>query len=254
MRQPIIAGNWKMHGTQQSVAALLTGLLANSQAAPKVQLAVFPPAVFIDQVAKALTDSPIAWGGQNVCAHVSGAFTGEISSAMWLEFGCQYVITGHSERRTIYKEDDARVAAKFIAASKAGLRPIICVGENQAEREAGHMLVVVRMQLDALLQQPEGLLAIKNGIIAYEPLWAIGTGLTATPEEAQSVHKAIREHVAGYDTSIAESLQILYGGSIKRANAKALFAMLDIDGGLIGGASLEADEFLEIAQLCNNLY
>ncbi len=253
MRKPIIAGNWKMHGTRASVAELLAALKQGVTSASNdhAEMIVFPPAIFIPQTEQALTGSPIHWGGQNTATEIGGAFTGEISAAMLLEFKCQYVLIGHSERRALYGETDAITVKKFNLAQQAGLQPILCLGETLEERQAGHTRHVVLRQLDAVLKQISDIQQLSHMILAYEPVWAIGTGLNATPEQAQEVHELLREQVAKYAPSIAEKMRILYGGSVKAANANSLFAMPDIDGGLVGGASLNAQEFLQIYHSIN---
>jgi triosephosphate isomerase (TIM) len=229
-RTRLVAGNWKMHGSRESIRALLDDIVAGAGAAA-AHCAVCPPYPYLAQVAERLRGTPIAWGAQNVSEHAPGAYTGEVSAAMLAEFGCRYVIVGHSERRQLFGETDAQVAAKFAAASKAGLTPILCVGETLAERDAGRTTEVVARQLGAV--------AFAGGVVAYEPVWAIGTGRNATPEQAQEVHAFLRERLPR-DTTI------LYGGSVKPQNAAAIFAMPDVDGGLIGGASLVAADFLAI--------
>ena len=249
MRKSLIAGNWKMHGNRAMVNDLLSSLKQAVSTSARAEMAVFPPYVFLSQTEHTLSDSIIAWGAQNVAAEKTGAFTGEISPDMLLEFGCRYVLIGHSERRSIYGETDAVIAQKFILAKKSGLIPVLCVGETFMEREVGETYNVVARQLDAVLAQGAELLL--DAVLAYEPVWAIGTGLTATPEQAQEVHFYLRQQVAKYNSTIADKLRILYGGSVKAANAQALFSMPDIDGGLIGGASLDANEFLQIYNTVN---
>ena len=237
MRARLVAGNWKMHGSLRVNAALLDALKAGLKPSDNVAVcAAFP---YLAQVSTALAGSGIEWGAQNVSEHESGAYTGEVSGAMLKEFGCRYAIVGHSERRALYGEDDARVAAKFVAARRAGLTPIVCVGETLEQRERGETESVVARQLDALGD-------LSDAVLAYEPVWAIGTGRNATPKQAQEVHAFLRARVAASDKSVAGNLTILYGGSVKAANAKELFAMPDIDGGLIGGASLTAPDFIAI--------
>jgi len=228
-RTRLVAGNWKMHGSRAANRALLDAIL---KGLPKgAQCAVCPPFPYLSDVAEQLRGTSVALGAQNVSEHAQGAYTGEVSAAMLKELGCRYAIVGHSERRQIYGETDKQVAAKFAAASGAGLTPILCVGETLAEREAGKTEEVVARQLGAV--------AFNGGVLAYEPVWAIGTGKNATPEQAQAVHAFLRKKVP-QDTTI------LYGGSVKAQNAKAIFAMPDVDGGLIGGASLVAEDFLAI--------
>ncbi|MCG6873361.1 MAG: triose-phosphate isomerase [Gammaproteobacteria bacterium] len=245
MRTPLVAGNWKMNGTRADSAALVDEIVAGMESVPRAELAVCPPFVLLPEVVARLEGGPVTWGGQNLDVHSSGAYTGEISGPMLAEFGCRYVIVGHSERRSLYGEDDALVAEKFRAAQAAGLIPILCVGELQAERESGETEAVVARQLDAVLDAV-GVETFARAVVAYEPVWAIGTGLTASPEQAQEVHAFIRGRVAAGSAGVAGGLRILYGGSVKPDNAAELFAKQDIDGGLIGGASLKADSFLAI--------
>ena len=228
-RSRLVAGNWKMHGSRASIAALLDELVK----ANPPGCAVCPPFPFLAQVADRLRGSRVAWGAQNASEHAQGAYTGEVSAAMLAEFGCRYVIVGHSERRHVYGETDAQVAAKFKAARAAGLTPILCVGETLEERDAGRTEAVVARQLDAV--------QFETGVLAYEPVWAIGTGRNATPEQAQEVHAFLRKRVT-------PETAIIYGGSVKPQNAAAIFAMPDVDGGLIGGASLVAKDFLDIVK------
>jgi triosephosphate isomerase len=245
MRQTLVAGNWKMNGSLDANQQLLNAVKAGVEAGVNAKVVVCPPAVYLAQAAEMLTGSDISWGGQNLSPEKSGAFTGEISADMLLDLNCQYVIVGHSERRALYGETDDIVADKYAAAQAAGLIPILCVGELLEERESGDTEAVVARQLDAVLAK-SGVAALGAGIVAYEPVWAIGTGKTASPQQAQDVHAFIRGRVSEKDAVVAEKLQILYGGSVKPDNADELFAMPDIDGGLIGGASLEAEGFLAI--------
>jgi triosephosphate isomerase (TIM) len=245
MRRPLIAGNWKMHGSRAENAELIEALLLGLPGQTPVEIAVCPPSVYLWEIARLLKSSSIALGAQTVCAESLGAFTGEVSAAMLKDVGCKYVIVGHSERRAIYKEDDALVARKFLAAQSQGLIPVLCVGETLEERERGQTMQIVSRQLTAVLDLA-GAPALRAAVIAYEPVWAIGTGKNATPAQAQEVHAYIRTAVAGRDAKIAADVRILYGGSVKAANAHELFAMPDVDGGLVGGASLKADEFLKI--------
>src|SRR5688572_29890391 len=235
-RGRLVAGNWKMHGSRASVEALLDSLLQGLPKDAKVGCAVCAPFPYLALVAERLRGSPIAWGAQNVSEHAQGAYTGEVSAAMLAEFGCRYVLVGHSERRQLYGESDAQAAAKFAAVKKAGMTPILCVGETLEERDAGQTEAVVARQLGAV--------EFKDAVLAYEPVWAIGTGRNATPEQAQAVHAFLRRKVSS-DTPI------LYGGSVKPQNAAAIFAMPDVDGGLIGGASLVAKDFLAIVEALN---
>jgi triosephosphate isomerase len=245
MRRPLIAGNWKMHGSRAENAELIEGLLLGLPAQTPAEIAVCPPFVYLWEVGRLLKSSSIALGAQSVCAEPVGAFTGEVSAAMLKDVGCHYVIVGHSERRALYKEDDELVARKFLAAQSQGLIPILCVGETLDERERRQTTQVVSRQLGAVLDLA-GVAAMRASVIAYEPVWAIGTGKNATPAQAQEVHAHIRAAVAVRDAKIAAELRVLYGGSVKAANARELFAMPDVDGGLVGGASLKADEFLKI--------
>jgi len=231
-RTRLVAGNWKMHGGRETIRALLDEILAGTGEAG-AQCAVCPPFPYLAQVAERLRGTKVAWGAQNVSEHASGAYTGEVAASMLNEFGCRYVIVGHSERRQLYGESDAQVGAKYKAARAAGLTPIVCVGETLAEREAGRTEEVVGRQLAAV--------AFAGGVMAYEPVWAIGTGRNAMPEQAQEVHAFLRQRLPA-DTSI------LYGGSVKPQNAVAIFAMPDVDGGLIGGAALMAADFLAIVR------
>ena len=247
MRQPLVAGNWKMNGSKSGVAELLAGVKAGAGSIAHAEVAVCPPYVFLPMAEAALAGSAVRWGAQNLSTETAGAFTGEIAASMLKDFGCTYVIVGHSERRTLYGEDDAIVARKFAVARAAGLKPILCVGETLDEREQGITEQVVARQLDAVMDL-EGAAALADGVIAYEPVWAIGTGKTATPEQAQEVHAFIRARIAERDAGVAAGLRILYGGSMNAGNAAELVAKADIDGGLIGGASLKAPDFLTICQ------
>lgn len=243
-RRKLVAGNWKMHGNLAANLSLLEAVKAGASGAGS-EVAVCVPYPYLAQARSVLGGSTVAWGAQDVSAHAQGAFTGEVSVSMLADFGCRYVIVGHSERRTLHGETDQLVADKFAAALAAGLTPILCVGETLAEREGGVTDAVVTRQLEAVMAK-SGVAALARAVVAYEPVWAIGTGRTATPQQAQDVHAAIRARVAREDGGVAEGLQILYGGSVKASNAKELFAMADIDGGLIGGASLVAADFLGI--------
>jgi triosephosphate isomerase (TIM) len=245
MRRPFVAGNWKMHGSRAENAQLLDGLLQGLPAQASADIAVCPPYVYLWETARLLKSSVVDLGAQSVCTEAVGAFTGEVSAGMLKDVGCTYVIVGHSERRAIYREDDALVARKFLAAQSQRLVPILCVGETLEERERGNTKQVVQRQLSAVLDVA-GVGSLAHAVIAYEPVWAIGTGKTATPEQAQEVHAYIRADIAGRDAKIAAGVRVLYGGSVKATNAREIFAMPDVDGGLIGGASLKADEFLKI--------
>jgi len=243
MPNALVAGNWKMHGTAASAAQLASQLARQWADADAAEVIVFPPAVHIATVASVLVDSSVAIGAQNLSQFESGAFTGEISAAMLVDLGCKYVLVGHSERRTVFGESSHCVAEKFVAAQAAGLIPILCVGETLQQRQQGQTMTVVADQIAAVVKQA-GLDRVCDGVIAYEPVWAIGTGETASPQQAQQVHQGIRAQLgdAGIDTSL------LYGGSVNGDNARQLFGQPDINGGLVGGASLEADSFLNIAQ------
>ena len=245
MRRPLVAGNWKMNGSRTESAALLEGVKEGMSSASKAEVAVCPPYVLIPLAAEKLADSVIVWGGQNLSVHKSGAYTGEVSGPMLKDYGCTYVIVGHSERRTLYGESDALVAEKYGAAQTVNLIPILCVGETLQEREANWTETVVARQLDAVIEK-HGIGSFNSAVIAYEPVWAIGTGKTATPQQAQDVHRFIRACLAARDKAVADKVRILYGGSMKGSNAKELLAQPDIDGGLIGGASLQVEEFLTI--------
>lgn len=250
MRQPLVAGNWKMNGSRESIDTLLNGMLAGMGEVEKAEVVVCAPFVYLSQVSEKLVGTAIAWGSQNINDNDSGAYTGEISGPMLNDFGCKYVIVGHSERRAIYGETDEDVMRRFMAAQTHELIPILCVGELLEEREQGITNEVVSRQLDAVINAA-GIEAIGNSVIAYEPVWAIGTGKTATPEQAQEVHAIIRAKLAQQDAKVAASVRILYGGSMKPDNARELIGMDDIDGGLIGGASLVAEDFLRICQAAN---
>ncbi len=247
MRARLVAGNWKMHGSRAANRALLDAILAGIGGLQGVECAVCVPFPYLAQVAERLAGSALAWGAQNLSEYAQGAHTGEVSAAMLAEFGCRYAIVGHSERRQLYGESDAQAAGKFVAARASGLIPILCVGETLAERDAGRTDATVGRQLDAVVAKA-GAAAFAGAVLAYEPVWAIGTGRTATPEQAQAVHAFLRERLAAADRAVAAELRILYGGSVKPANAAAIFAMPDVDGGLIGGASLVADDFLGICR------
>ena len=243
MRPKLVAGNWKMQGSLAANQGLLAAVRAGA-AGVKAQIAICVPFPYLAQARAVLEGSALAWGAQDVSEHEQGAYTGEVSAAMLKDFGCRFVIVGHSERRAMYGDSDAVVAAKFAAALQAGLTPILCVGESLAEREANVTGDVVTRQLDAVIALC-GAASVAGAVVAYEPVWAIGTGRTATPAQAQEVHALIRARI-GADTAAAQQLQILYGGSVKPGNAGELFGQADIDGGLIGGASLVAQDFLAI--------
>ncbi len=247
MRQQLVAGNWKMYGGLATNSQLLQDLLVGLAGVKSVEAAVFVPFPFLAQVQSILTGTSLAWGAQTVNENAQGAFTGEVSVAMLKDFSCRYVLVGHSERRAIFGESDKAIAEKFAAALAGGLRPVLCVGETLEQRESGQTTEVITSQIDAVIEK-NGVAAFANAVVAYEPVWAIGTGRTASPEQAQDVHAAIRSRFSRDDAHVAEGLQILYGGSVKPQNAVELFAMPDIDGGLIGGASLVASDFLAICR------
>ena len=244
MRRKLVVGNWKMNGSRTSNAVLLSEIVAGL-AASGAASAVCVPAPYLAQCQAQLAGTALGWGAQDVSAHASGAYTGEISTAMLQDFGCSYVVIGHSERRAYHGESDAQVAAKTVAALAAGITPIVCIGETLAQREAGQTDAVVAQQLGAVLAAIAADDVAKL-VLAYEPVWAIGTGKTATPQMAQDVHQVLRSQLAAKNAVAAAGVQILYGGSMKPENAKELMAMPDIDGGLIGGAALKAADFLAI--------
>lgn len=244
MRRKLIAGNWKMNGSLAANAALLDGI-KSELGLPACAVAVCVPAPYLAQCREQLAGSPIKWGAQDLSAHESGAYTGEVSGAMLADFGAHYVIVGHSERRSYHGESNEVVAQKTLRALRSGLIPIVCVGESLADRESGNTNAVVGQQIDAVLAAIEAA-DLRKIVVAYEPVWAIGTGKTATPQMAQEVHAMLRSRMAAKDAGGAEVVQILYGGSMKPENAMELLAMRDIDGGLIGGASLKAADFLAI--------
>jgi len=246
-----VAGNWKMNGSRESALRLANAVAQGTEAGSAAEVLLCPPFVYLADLSRALKDSGLSLGAQDLCAEENGAYTGEVSGAMLKDFDCRYAIVGHSERRALFAEDDALVARKFMAAQKAGLTPILCVGETLAEREAGATPVVVARQLKAVLDAA-GIGAFGKAVVAYEPVWAIGTGRTAKSDQAQEVHALIRGILAGQDAKIAAGVRLLYGGSVKAANAAELFGMPDIDGGLVGGASLDAGEFLSICAAARN--
>jgi len=245
MRRPMVAGNWKMHGSRDSNRALLAELERTVRPDWPIDMVVFPPYVYLADAVRLLAEGCIMVGAQDVCAESGGAFTGQVSAPMLKDVGCSYVIVGHSERRRWYHEDDALVARKFAAALAAGLTPVLCVGETLEERELHQTDAVVGRQVDAVIAM-HGVSGFASAVLAYEPVWAIGTGRTASPEQAQAVHAFLRNRIRAHDDKMAGHLRILYGGSVKAGNAAELFAMPDVDGGLVGGASLSADEFRQI--------
>ncbi|HQX91296.1 MAG TPA: triose-phosphate isomerase [Thermomonas sp.] len=244
MRRKIVAGNWKLQGSREFAAALVDAINAGAPAG--VGLIVLPPYPYLGEVLARCAGADIAVGAQDVSAHAKGAYTGEVAASMLADVGARYTLVGHSERRQYHAESSELVAQKFQAAQAAGITPILCVGERLEEREAGQTEAVIAGQLRPVLELV-GAAAFANAVVAYEPVWAIGTGRTASPEQAQAVHAFIRSQVADMDAKIADSLPLLYGGSVKPDNAVSLFAQADVDGGLIGGASLVAADFLAIA-------
>ena len=258
MRKPLVAGNWKMNGSSASNKALLERILLLSEQTPNVDIALFPPAVYLQQVQATLQNSHIKWGTQNVSQFLEGAYTGEISAPMLNDFGCDYVLMGHSERRCLYAEIgldtlvlDYIIAEKYAIALQENIIPIVCIGESPEEHDEGKTEEVVARLLDIVIEQ-KGAKALSQAVLAYEPVWAIGTGKSASPEWAQDVHSFMRQRIAKHDPATAEKVQILYGGSVKGDNAAQLFAMPDVDGGLVGGASLDADDFVAICQAAAN--
>ncbi|MGZ5050810.1 MAG: triose-phosphate isomerase [Methylobacter sp.] len=244
MRRSLVVGNWKMNGTLASAESLAKGIIAGL-GQEEADIAICVPYVHLPLVSGLVKGTKLALGSQNVADKASGAFTGEIAASMLQEFGCKYAIVGHSERRTYYGDTDASVAARFCQSQAEGIVPILCVGETLEQREQNQTFEVIKAQLDAVIDLA-GIAAFSAAVIAYEPVWAIGTGRTATDDQAQEVHQQIRQYIAAKDQDVADKIQILYGGSAKPENAKGLFAMPDIDGGLIGGASLDAESFLKI--------
>lgn len=250
MRRHLIAGNWKMHGTQAAAHALIQAVSVSASAIGDIELAVFPPFVHLSLCKSLLTNTGISWGAQTVSEYPNGAYTGEISATMLRDLGCHYVIVGHSERRQLFSESSPELIKKCEMIFNAGMQPILCVGETLAERESGVTLSVVQEQLAVVSILKDNCTAFMQVVIAYEPVWAIGTGKSASPEDAQAVHAAIRKHLLEIDVALGNETRILYGGSVKPDNAKALFSMPDIDGALVGGASLNADDFIKIAKSC----
>ena len=247
MRKKLVAGNWKMHGNLVQNQNLLEAVLKQTTNMRQSEIAVCVPSPYLSAVQTQLANTHIKWGAQTVSEHDKGAYTGEVSTEMLNDFGCKYVIVGHSERRAIFGESSQTVALKYIAAQNAGLIPILCIGETLEQRESQITEQVVGEQLNAVIEKA-GVDSLKKSVVAYEPVWAIGTGKTATPQQAQDVHEFIRKSIAKHNAAIASEITILYGGSVKANNASELFAMQDIDGGLIGGASLVADDFAAICE------
>ena len=246
-RKPMVAGNWKLNGDQVKTRVLLDGIQSELDGLDDVEIVVMPPFVYLSQAADHIKASPLKLGAQDVSPHISGAYTGETSAEMLTEFGCEYVLVGHSERRALFGDSDSIVVEKFISAQRANLTPVLCLGETLEQRQSNITEAVIERQLSAILDQV-GVNGFSNAVIAYEPVWAIGTGETATPAQAQAVHAFIRGTIAELDVRIADGLRILYGGSVKPDNAVELFNQIDIDGGLIGGAALQSDDFIAICQ------
>lgn len=251
MRKIMVAGNWKMNGSEQMIRSLLGEIITGLPPGDPADVVVFPPFPYLSLVQALASGTSVRWGAQNLNPHASGAHTGEVAASMLLEFGCRYVLVGHSERRSLYGESDEQVAKRFVAARDAGLIPVLCIGETMEQRESGKTEEIITRQLDAVLSVA-GVEGFTDAIVAYEPVWAIGTGLTASPEQAQAVHAFIRDKFAGLDGTIAGQLRILYGGSVNGSNAADLFAREDIDGGLVGGASLKPEDFLAICRSANS--
>ncbi len=247
MRHPLVMGNWKLNGSKHLVNELIAALRKELNGVVGCGVAIAPPVVYLEQAKRQLAGSQLALGAQNVDTNLSGAFTGEVSADMLKDIGAKYIIIGHSERRTYHKESDEFIAEKFAVLKEAGLIPVLCIGESEAENEAGQTEAVCARQLDAVLKTL-GAKAFENTVVAYEPIWAIGTGKSATPAQAQAVHKFIRGHIAKHDSAIAEQVIIQYGGSVNAGNAAELFTQPDIDGALVGGASLKADAFAVIVK------
>lgn len=249
MRQRIVAGNWKMNGRIDQVRTLLQQLIELIDGENRAQSVVMPPSIYLPLVKEYLSKSPIKWGAQNVYPRDTGAFTGELSAPMFKDYDCRYILVGHSERRRLFNETEKFVADKFHHVKEHDMIPILCVGETLEEREHGLTEETLARQLLAVTGSDAH--CFKNCVIAYEPVWAIGTGQTASPEQVQEVHSSIRALVADFDSDDANSLSILYGGSVNEKNAAALFAMPDVDGGLVGGASLNAQQFVDIVKCIN---
>ena len=250
MRQKLVVGNWKMHGSAAQVRQLIQGVATGSAGLANVEIAVGPTLLHIGLAAELCASEAaghLKLAAQNLFDEPQGAFTGEVSAPMLAEYGVNYVIVGHSERREIFAETDQVVAAKFKATQASGLIPILCVGESLAQRECGTSAEVVLAQLNAVIEAA-GIEALQSAVLAYEPIWAIGTGKTASKEQAQEIHRVLREHIAKSDTAVAQVIRILYGGSVSAANATELFSQADIDGGLVGGASLKVEEFVSICK------
>ena len=247
MRRPFVAGNWKMNGSRERTRALVAGLCQAVRGLPEVEVGLCPPFVYVTDAGEVIGDAPVRLGGQTCAGVEDGAFTGEVSATMLADAGCSFVLIGHSERRTLYGEEDSDIAEKARLALAAGLSPVVCVGETLAEREAGRTEATVARQLDAVVERLDAE-QLARIVVAYEPVWAIGTGRTATPPQANEVHAFLRGRVAQREPNVAAGLRILYGGSVKPENAARMFAEPDVDGGLIGGASLDSKQFIDICR------
>lgn len=247
MRETLIIGNWKMNGNLAENEKLLNTISILNDSSESIKVVVCPPSIYIAQVSQQLLKSKIKYGAQNVSAHKNGAYTGEVSTSMLHDFGCSYVLLGHSERRSFNYESDEQIADKFSAAVQAEIIPVLCVGETLTQRQCEETFLVIEKQISKVVEQV-GIKAFEHAVIAYEPVWAIGTGETASPEQAQAVHTKIRRQLAELDENIAINIQIIYGGSVNENNANSLFSQPDIDGALVGGASLKGDNFMKI---CN---
>ncbi|MBV53708.1 MAG: triose-phosphate isomerase [Coxiellaceae bacterium] len=250
MRKFLVAANWKMHGNRESVHTLATDLLRHLSA-DSIERVIFPPFIFMSQLASVIQDSSLHLGAQCVSRFEQGAFTGDISAAMLKDQGCEYVLVGHSERRSYHNETESHIVEQIAQALSAGLQPVLCVGESLQQREAGLAVQTIGSQLQPVLDSLVNPSILPRLVVAYEPIWAIGTGHHASPEQAQTVHEAIRKMLLAFDSGLGNSVRIIYGGSVKASNAADLFEMPDIDGALVGGASLDAKEFTKIGELCN---
>jgi len=250
MRQPLIIGNWKMNGNLAENDKLLNTISTLYDSSESIDVVICPPSIYIAQVSKELLKSKIKYGAQNVSANRNGAYTGEVSTSMLHDFGCSYVLLGHSERRSLNHESDIEIANKFSTAVQAEIIPVLCVGETLTQRQCDETFLVIAKQISTVVEQV-GIQAFEHAVIAYEPVWAIGTGETASPEQAQEVHGQIRRQLSAFDGNIAANIQIIYGGSVNANNADSLFKQKDIDGGLVGGCSLNGDDFISICKAYN---
>ncbi|PKH85470.1 triose-phosphate isomerase [Colwellia sp. Bg11-28] len=250
MRQALIIGNWKMNGNLAENDELLNTISKSYDSNDEIEVVVCPPSIYMAQISQQLLNSKIKYGAQNVSANRNGAFTGEVSTAMLHDLGCSYVLLGHSERRCLNHESDEQIADKFSAAVQAEITPVLCVGETLTQRQSKETFLVIAEQISIIIEEV-GIKGFEHAVIAYEPIWAIGTGETASPEQAQAVHAQIRRQLAEHDLNISKNIQVIYGGSVNADNAKALFAQQDVDGALVGGSSLNADDFLNICKAYN---